>query len=350
MSCVGEQFGMEFSLEEIAGCRKAQGLLSMELELSRLCDLRCLYCYAASGKALENELSLDEIRFIIDEAIGLGVKKIIVLGGGEPLLYPHLMDVLEYLRGRNLVVDLFTNGQTLNRELADKLFALGVGVALKMNSRIPGVQDRLAGRKGAHEAIGRALENLQTAGYPDSDHLLAIETIICSQNIAELPGMWRWARQNGIVPYFESITMQGRAVEYRELEVGQEQLKKLFKELACIDREEFKRSWTPHPPLVGSHCARHEYSCTVTSTGEVHPCPGVDVSGGSIRHTSLADIVRTSRIFRDLRNIRDTIKGHCAICELGEVCYGCRGHAYQVTGDYLAEDPICWLKHPPSNS
>ncbi|MFV9645436.1 MAG: hypothetical protein ACNYWU_06395, partial [Desulfobacterales bacterium] len=29
-------------------------------------------------------------------------------------------------------------------------------------------------------------------------------------------------------------------------------------------------------------------------------------------------------------------------CEKAEYCYGCRGAAYQLTGDYLASDPLCW--------
>jgi MoaA/NifB/PqqE/SkfB family radical SAM enzyme len=44
----------------------------------------------------------------------------------------------------------------------------------------------------------------------------------------------------------------------------------------------------------------------------------------------------------DLRNYRLTIKGPCRSCELAATCYGCRGAAYQLTGDYLASDPLCW--------
>lgn len=344
MICLGEQLGMEFTSEEIRKCREENGLLSMELELSRVCNLRCLYCYAASGEPLKNELSLAEIKKVLEQAFVLGAKKIIILGGGEPLLYPHLFELIECIREKGLVVDLFTNGQTLNEDIARRLFGLQVGVVLKMNSRNTVVQDMLAGRKGAFAAIEQALGSLQVAGYPDDEHALGIETVICRQNCEELPDMWRWARNQGISPYFETLTMQGRATENGNLEVSQEKLKALFEELARIDKEEFGRAWIPHPPLVGSHCARHEYSCTVTSTGEVYPCPGVEVSGGSIRERKLAEIVSKSKVFRELRNIRGNIKGHCATCDINELCYGCRGHAYQVSGDYLAEDPICWLK------
>ena len=126
-----------------------------------------------------------------------------------------------------------------------------------------------------------------------------------------------------------------------------EKLKLLFEEFARIDREEFKRQWVPHPPLAASQCARHEYSCTITSIGEVHPCPGVSVSAGSIRESKLSAIISGSKPFQELRNIRKTIKGLCADCQIKDNCYGCRGYAYQVTGDYLAEDPICWLKDKP---
>ncbi len=343
MTCLGDQLGMEFSPEEIAVSRRNNGLLSIELELSRACNLRCLYCYAASGQPLENEITLEEIYDIIDQAVALGVKKVIVLGGGEPLIYPHIFEVMEYIRAKKLVADLFTNGLSLTLDVADRLFELGMGVVLKMNSRKAEVQDYLAGREGTFVAIQKALAALQHAGYPDGKHSLGVETIICGQNYKELPDLWRWARKEGIVPYIEAMTMQGRATEYPDLEVRPEEVKNLFEELARIDREEFACGWSPHPPLAASQCARHEYSCTVTANGDVHPCPGVSVSVGNIREAGLADILRKSLVIEDLRNIRTRIKGKCGECEMGATCYGCRGHAYQVTGDYLAEDPLCWL-------
>lgn len=344
MSCLGEQLGMEFSPEEIAAARAAGGLLSLELELSRACNLRCIYCYASSGQPLEGELSLDEIVDVVAQAEGLGVKKIIVLGGGEPLVYPQLFEVIEAIRGRGLAADLFTNGLLLTPEVAGRLFTLGIGVVLKMNSRLAEVQDHLAGRSGTLAAIERALAALQKAGYPGPEHTLGVETIICRQNYQELPELWRWARRQKIMPYVEAMTSQGRATEHPELAVSEEEIRTLFEELARIDREEFGCSWRPHPPLVASQCARHEYSCTVTATGEVHPCPGVSVAVGNIRNRPLAEILATSPVIAELRNIRETIKGRCRHCALLDHCYGCRGHAFQVTGDYLAEDPLCWLK------
>ncbi|ADH85828.1 radical SAM/SPASM domain-containing protein [Desulfurivibrio alkaliphilus] len=344
MSCLSEYWGQEFTPQEIADTRARNGLLSLELELSLACNIRCIYCYAGSGLPLADELSLAEIKQVIDQAAELGARKIIVLGGGEPLLYPEIFTVIDYIRGKGLQADIFTNGTLITPEIARRLQERQVAVVVKRNSLQPEVQDLLAGRPGTFAAIEQGLAALQEVGYPADDLLLGVQTIVCRHNYAELPDIWRWARCRGIIPYVEMMTLQGRAVEHPELEVSGPEIRSLFEQLAGIDREEFGFNWSPRPPLAASQCSRHEYSCTVTSLGDVNPCPGVNVGVGNIRQQPLAEILAGSRVIRELRDIRHTIKGKCSGCDHNTTCYGCRGHAYQVTGDYLAEDPLCWLE------
>ena len=343
MSCFGENWGLEFSREEIDRALADKNILSLELELSRACNLRCIYCYAESGRPLENELSFSEIIDVVDQAITLGAKKIIVLGGGEPLAYPHLFDVIDHILEQGATSDLFTNGTLINKEVADKLYRRKIPVVIKQNSRKSDVQDFLAGKPGTFSAIQKGMEYLFAAGYPNENHRLGIQTIVCKQNYSELPDLWRWARHKGIIPYVETMTMQGRAKKNLDLEVSTDLIRKLFEQLAKIDEDEFGKTWTPRPPLAASQCARHEYSCTVTANGDINPCPGVNISVGNIRNNSLKEIIDNSTVIQDLRNIRHTIKGQCRECEFSSNCYGCRGHAYQISGDYLAEDSICWI-------
>jgi radical SAM protein with 4Fe4S-binding SPASM domain len=215
---------------------------------------------------------------------------------------------------------------------------------MKMNSRKAAVQDALADRQNTWNEIQQGLQALLEAGYPDADHILGIETIICAQNYDEIPTLWRWARDHNIIPYIETMTDQGRATLHPSLHVDPKDIKTLFEQLAAIDKEEYGHTWLPRPPLAGSHCARHEYSCTVTSIGEVFPCPGVSIATGNIREQPLKDILNNSSVIQELRNIRSTITGKCKECEHLEFCYGCRGNAYQTTGDHLASDPACWIK------
>ena len=124
MKCLGEHWGLEFTPEEIAAARARNGLLSLELELSRACNLRCIYCYASSGIAQQDEMQLGEILDVVDQAVTLGARKIIVLGGVEPMLYPHLFTVIDHILSLSVAVDLFTNGMLITPAKA-KALALG---------------------------------------------------------------------------------------------------------------------------------------------------------------------------------------------------------------------------------
>lgn len=335
-------WGTGFGQDDIDATRMRGGLLTMELELSRECNLRCIYCYATSGEQLDNELSLAEITSAVDQAVRLGARRIIVLGGGEPLCYPHLMDVLQHIHAAGAGIELFTNGTLITAEKARAFMALGVQPVVKMNSLRADVQDRLAGRRGSFAEIRRGLELLVEAGYPAEGLSLGAQTVVCRHNLPELEEMWIWLRSRNITPYFEMLTLQGRARQHDDLVLSPRELEQAFTRLARLDAEHFGHVWEPHPSVAAFCCNRHEYSCTVTATGDVVPCPGVDLPVGNIRRASLADILSGSPVIRDLRNVRTLIKDQCAACDLRATCYGCRGMAYQATGDYLAADPLCW--------
>ena len=152
--------------------------------------------------------------------------------------------------------------------------------------------------------------------------------------------MWIWARERGIIPYFEIITNQGRAKEFKDLAVSNEQLREAFD--SCRRLTKTVRSSVVSPPTIAAFtCKRHLYSCLVNSQGHIQPCTGIDMSVGDLRKDSPADILRKSPVIQNLRNIYSTIEGECGSCEFASDCYGCRGNAYQQTGNYLASDPAC---------
>jgi radical SAM protein with 4Fe4S-binding SPASM domain len=343
-------YNLEFTKDEIKVAVAENRLLSMEIEFSRICNFRCPYCYVPSRSQRSNELSRAECRDAILQARELGAGKIIILGG-EPSIYPHIREMIEFLNAEQLKIEIFTNGSGIDRNFARVLAKNRVRVALKLNSRDPVIQDKLAGKTGAAAIIAAALANLREAGYPCPELFLAISTVICQQNINELPTLWQWLRKEKIEPYFEVITPQENAVSNNQwLNVDSRQLKELFSRLSEIDRQQFGLDWEPQPPLVGNRCMRHQVSCLVTANGEVMPCVGVTIPVGNIRENRLADILRNSEVINNLKNFREMIKGECHDCEKAAECYGCRGAAYQLTGDYLASDPTCWRNSHPAKT
>ncbi|MGC9194430.1 MAG: radical SAM/SPASM domain-containing protein [Syntrophobacteraceae bacterium] len=341
--------GFEFSREAIALAISSNQLLSIEIEFSKRCNFRCPYCYVPHEHQLKDELGIEEIKSVILQAKALGAGKIIVLGG-EPSIYQDTPELIRFMRANDLVVEMFTNGSGISDDMAELLYKENVRVVLKMNSFDEALQNQLSGHTQAFQIIRTALSRLRRAGYPSRDHFLAVSSIICRQNIAELPRMWQWLCEQSIVPYFEIITPQANACMNEWLYVRPPELEKLFGTIADLDQRLFGRTWQIQPPLVGNKCMRHQFSCLVTAQGDVQPCVGITLSMGNIRLRALADILAESQVLRNLKNYRKTIKGPCGKCDRANECYGCRGAAFQITGDYLASDPLCWRNCQPDQT
>ena len=341
--------GLDFTWKEILSAREEGRLLSFDLELSRACNLRCIYCYAESGLKRPNEMTLSEVFGVIEQAVALGAERAVVIGGGEPLMYPHYWEVIQYIRSLGLKSVTFTNGTHVDRVVAQRLFDLGEDVALKCNSFDSKTQDMLAGGfVGTGRAIQQALQALLDVGYSKRKDgpQLALETIVCRANISEIEQIYRFCRENRLIPYIEILTIQGNAKRNSsELSVGTHEAFGLFQRLLQYDREHWLIDWPLVPPIAGQNCKRMYYSAYVTCTGEVQPCPGITITGGNIRNLSLADILTNKDgVFGLARNIDTRIAEPCASCHFSKSirCYGCRGTALHHTGSILNSDPTCW--------
>jgi radical SAM protein with 4Fe4S-binding SPASM domain len=80
----------------------------------------------------------------------------------------------------------------------------------------------------------------------------------------------------------------------------------------------------------------------VLSNGEVSPCMLLQVKLGNIREQSIISIWENSPVLAQLRQ-RELLKGECGNCSHKVTCSGCRGRAYEETGDMMAADSGCWL-------
>ena len=326
----------------------------MSLEFgTRHCGMRCPYCYVRgnhtrppSRRAAREPLSVAELVAVMDQALELGLGGVGIIGPYEPLQEPGIMDLVVALCARDLRVTIFTKGQCLTKELAASLGRNEVTVGVTVHSLRGEIHDELTGKTGSLKTALEAVQTLLKNGYDGKRRQILIQSVAVRPNLADLPEVWRWARRNGFVPFFERMTVQGAArTNVAELSIPPHELRRLSQHISRIDRAEFGREWAPHPPWIGESCARHLNSCHLTVDGYIQPCTGVDIPIGNVRDTRLSTLLRNSSVIRDLRNIRETIKGACRDCPYADICYGCRGQAYQLTGNYLAADPCCW-KNP----
>jgi radical SAM protein with 4Fe4S-binding SPASM domain len=91
-------------------------------------------------------------------------------------------------------------------------------------------------------------------------------------------------------------------------------------------------------------CPAGTHYMGIRPNGDVTPCPYLPVFAGNLRRSPLADLWTSSELFTDIRR-RSSLGGRCGACEMNGHCGGCRARAYGMTGDLMAEDPLC--SHTP---
>ena len=93
------------------------------------CDHNCFYCsyHSESGNILskkfktEDEIPKEKMMEILGDFKEMGVKSLTYSGGGEPLVYPYILETFKKTLEENIDLSIITNGQQLFGEKAELL-------------------------------------------------------------------------------------------------------------------------------------------------------------------------------------------------------------------------------------
>jgi radical SAM protein with 4Fe4S-binding SPASM domain len=106
---------------------------AMVVDVTERCNLDCIHCrrhspLAAGSSARTGgaDFPLDRFLSLCREAKAWGVRKMILIGQGEPLLHPGLPEMVAAAKAAGCRVELLTNGTLLNPQLADELIKAGL--------------------------------------------------------------------------------------------------------------------------------------------------------------------------------------------------------------------------------
>ncbi len=123
------------------------------------CNLSCDGCWAGEYDKAD-KLDPELFSRIISEARDLGIHWI-VLSGGEPFVYPHLLDVIA--EHPNSFFMAYTNGTLIDDKVADRLAELG---NLSPSFSLEGWQEQTDARRGAgtFEQVTGAMDSLRERG------------------------------------------------------------------------------------------------------------------------------------------------------------------------------------------
>ncbi|WP_432817354.1 radical SAM protein [Sulfitobacter sp. JB4-11] len=160
---------------------------SLMLHLTGRCNLECAHCYMDGGPRRRERLPKDWVLDAIRSAPDLGIASVF-LTGGEPMLYPHLTEVLRVAGGiDDLDVTLSTNATLMNGHVANLLSMYGIRVHVSIDGPEK-FHDDFRGEVGAFQKTEQGLAELRRAGVP-----FTIVTTVSQGNLADFQDIARWS-------------------------------------------------------------------------------------------------------------------------------------------------------------
>jgi len=335
--------------------------------LTYRCNLACEHCYLdAGGKpqvvdeafADRRELDTAQCFEVIDQIAAFAPECMVILTGGEPLLRRDILEIIRYAAGKDLWVVVGTNGVKVSRNLAEILLKEGTrGLSLSLDALSPERHDAFRRVRGAWSNTVEGARILGEIGLP-----FIVQTTVGKHNVDELRAIadftWEKLRAKVWNLYFLVPTGRGEFVsdmspaEYDRVladlyDIQQAYSGRMLANAKCAPhyiKTVFEND--PDSPFLKAFaggaggCPAGTHYLGIRPNGDVTPCPYLPVFAGNLRTTGLTELWRDSELFRKIR-LRPELGERCGVCEFNTTCGGCRARAYGVTGDFMAEDPLC---------
>lgn len=173
-------------------------------ELTTRCNLQCKMCVKnMDGSCIpEEDMSLAVFENLLPALTY--ADNLILNGIGEPLLYPHLLEVIRLARKQLPVtadIGFQSNGVLLNINFSLKLIEVGLStICLSVNDMLDCTSNS-GGNSGEHSfsAVQKAVQCLAWARANTGRALkIGLEIVLTQRNVEELPALVNWAADNNL--------------------------------------------------------------------------------------------------------------------------------------------------------
>ena len=334
--------------------------------LSDNCNMRCRHCWIeprfTDGKPDPGRVvDVDALLAAVREARTLGLSSA-KLTGGEPLLHPRFMEVVDRLSAEGLSLHMETNGTLMTaeaaRHLKDKSRLAFVSISLDgADSR---THDAFRGVGGAFDGALRGLSYLVDAGFKNAQVIMSVHR----GNRAQVEALVQLAAARGAASVkLNPVTRTGRGITMHErgeaLDFDEQMELARYIDNDLGPRAPIRIILSIPPALSslrelgrsGGSCGdcgvrgilgilgTNQYAlCGIGST-----CP--DFVYGRLGKDSVRDIWLTNPTVLYLRRALadvDSYPGICARCIFARACRtGCVADNYMQSGQLIATEWMC---------
>jgi radical SAM protein with 4Fe4S-binding SPASM domain len=344
-------------------------------DFTHKCNLKCKHCYSNSGAIIEEELTTQQAKDVVDQIADAGVTAL-AFSGGEPLTRNDFFEVARYAADRGLYISVATNGTLLTKETVQKLKAAKVNyLDISIDGACAETHDEFRGVPGAFDKAIAGLKNCVEA-----DLCVCIATTATKNNLEEMPAIIDLAEELGAERFTNfNFVPAGRGKSQYAQDPSPEEREKLMRYLlarmsngckttilttapqlarvgiqcqgekgtseltmsmAHMQTVKVTKKAVPLADFIGG-CGAGRLYCSLSPQGVVHPCVFLPVNVGNLKTEKFQDIWLNAPLFNSFRN-RANLKGACGKCAYKFICGGCRARsAAYHNGDMLNSDPGC---------
>jgi heme b synthase len=254
------------------------------------------------------------------------------------------------------------NGTLITEPVARRLIDSGIKrISISLDGATRQSHDAFRKVDGAFDGAVNAMKIAKNVGLD-----FQVNTTITKTNLDQIPAIQQLAVEMGAVAHHIFLlvpTGRGKYIVDKEINAAEyEETLNWFYDQRDKTPLELKATCAPHYYRILRQRAKEDGKsvsfqthgldavtrgclggigfCFVSHRGDVQPCGFLAANCGNVRERSFAEIWNHSQVLTDLRDY-DKLKGKCNPCEFKRVCGGCRARAYEATGDYLVEEPLC---------
>jgi len=190
--------------------------LTLEINITNKCNLKCRMCWLRSSKPTQNEMSEEELRRVVEDAIELGVKEFRFPGSGEPLMRKRILfQLMEMVKKEGREGLLISNGTLFSEEDIKKLVEIEWDVlTISLDGPSAKVNDYIRGVIGSFQRVIKTLKFIKKwkSKLKKEKPWLRMNTVLTNKNYDKLESIVKLAKKYD----FREVLLQPMTVFSKE--------------------------------------------------------------------------------------------------------------------------------------
>jgi len=264
------------------------------LSITPRCPCKCVHCSADRFVTEKRrELTTDELKSVIDQAVDLGVSNV-VFTGGEPMVRQDLYDLIAHVDKNRAHVMIFTSGVLLTEKNVARLAAAGLdSLNVSIDADSAAVHDELRRMPGAFQKAFEGARRARAAGI-----LTGVSTYGSHETVASgsLEHILTMARDDGFheVTIFDCVPT-GKFLNAPQVRMGRKDIKRIRAMAERFNAAEHPMGVTAQAKANahdGGGCFGGFAQFYMTCYGDVNPCDFNPVTFGNVLDSPLDTIWR----------------------------------------------------------